>query len=83
MEGIQVQARVRQLRRRIGERTHDGIEELGIEVDGDRIVLRGRVASYYALQLVFAAVMETIGPVELESRIEVSSRSHVNDVYRR
>ena len=60
-----------QLLHRIEQRSGGRIRGVDISVRGGKVVLSGRVNSYYFLSLALAAVRETVNPTDLELQVEV------------
>ncbi|HXG12827.1 MAG TPA: hypothetical protein VNK04_23925 [Gemmataceae bacterium] len=62
--------------RQITQRTGGRIHQLAVEVLADRVVIRGRVSSYYLKQLAIQAGLEAlaaVGSPRLEVDIEVGT----------
>ena len=62
------------LREQINSRTWRGVQQLGIEVMADRVLITGTTTSYYLKQLALEAVKEVaqkteLPPVRLEIRV--------------
>ncbi len=66
----------RALTQRIALRTRRRVHRLEIEIDADRIVIRGATASHHVKQLALTAVLEVIGSAAeaaIELDIEVAA----------
>jgi hypothetical protein len=59
------------LERRVLERTGRRVRELAIDLEPERIVLRGVAGSYYVKQLAQHGVRDVLPHVRLENAIEV------------
>jgi hypothetical protein len=69
---------------RILHRTASRIRMLGVEVTGDRVVIRGRAASYYLKQLALQGVFDVIGragATRIELDIDVDGHSKFSEVF--
>ena len=60
------------IHQRILRRLNDRVRDLEVQVAGDRIILRGRCATYYSKQLAQHAALGAIEDESLENAIEVS-----------
>ncbi len=66
--GASAEALEQAVRRRIAQRTWGRLRQLEVEVDAQRVVVRGSSPTYYLKQLAIAAVQEALPgtPVELD-----------------
>jgi hypothetical protein len=64
-------ARSSRLEALVRSRSHGRVRDLRLEVQGEGLVLRGQVSSYYDKQLAQQAVLEAGGVVLLANEIEV------------
>jgi osmotically-inducible protein OsmY len=60
-----------ELERRIAARTRRQVRDLRVEVQGGRVVLRGRASCYYLKQLAQQGAREVLPDVPLENVITV------------
>ncbi len=68
---LQLQAEVEQC---VQDRTGRRIRDLAVEVRPERVVLRGRAATFYVKQLAQHGVREVLPEVSLENAIVVGER---------
>src|SRR5262245_1402218 len=66
------------IKHRIVQRTGARIQSLAVEVSGDRVVIRGRAASFHLKQLALQGAVDVIGSggttrIELDVQVVVSS----------
>jgi hypothetical protein len=59
------------IKRQVVRRTGGRIQMLEVEVSDDRVVVRGRVGSYYLKQLALQGVLDVLGPTPM-MRIELN-----------
>jgi hypothetical protein len=60
------------VRRRIAQRTWGRLRQLQVEVDAQRVIVRGRSPTYYLKQLALAAVREALPTTAVELAIVVA-----------
>jgi hypothetical protein len=68
-----VEALEQAVRCRIVQRTWGRLRQLQVEVDTDRVVVRGSSPTYYLKQLALAAVQEVIPATPVELDIQVAN----------
>lgn len=61
-----------QVQQWINQRTWGRLRNLGVEREGDRVIVHGHAGSYYHKQLALAAAMEKVDPERLVLDIDVT-----------